>query len=179
MFVSRIGKYCLELGIQVHAFSLMPNHFHLELGIKVQRVITCKTGDILITKLMHRLATSYGVHYNKLYKTSGHVFQGTYKWKRIKTKDYLIFLSRYIHRNPAELASSVKRKRRVEYMSRYRWSSYQYYIGLTTPPKWLNIFHILGCFGSYRKRYQRFVEKSVSKFKQAEKYHGIYLSFQR
>jgi len=179
MFVSRLGRYCLELGIQVLAFSLLPNHFHLELGLKVQRMVSSNAGDMLIAKLMHRLATSYGVHYNKLYKTSGHVFQGTYKWKRILTEDYLVFLSRYIHRNPAVLAGSIKGKQRVAYMSEYRWSSYQYYLGLKAAPKWLNVTHILRHFGGYRQRYRIFVEKSVTKFKQAKKYIGAYMAFSR
>jgi len=80
--------------IELLAFCLMPNHFHLLLYINE------KPFDI--AELLRRLSTSYAVYFNKKYNRVGSLFQGTYKAVRINNDSYLQHISRYIHLNPKD-----------------------------------------------------------------------------
>lgn len=177
LFISRIGEYCILLGISVLAFCIMPNHFHLEISVDVAKNALNRTTDQLVSKFMQKLCTGYGMHFNRSYKTSGHVFQGKYKCKRVPGDDYLIFLSRYIHRNPAEIAGTVKSFRRIAYLRNYKWSSYRYYLGKEYYPTWIDTGRILRRFDQKRSRYQKFVEEDVGNFKRESKYRGVFLKF--
>jgi len=76
------------------AFCLMPNHFHLLLH---------QHEDIKsMEAFMRSLATSYTRYFNTKYKRVGHLFQGVYKASRITSDPYLLHISRYIHMNPKD-----------------------------------------------------------------------------
>ena len=70
------------------AYCLMPNHFHL--------LVYQKTSDT-IYKFMNSLITRYVMYFNKKYKRVGPLFQGIYKAVPVETDEQLIHLSRYIH----------------------------------------------------------------------------------
>jgi len=70
-----------------------------------------------LTKMMRSFVTSYAMYYNRAYGNVGHVFQGRYKARRIENTEDLLWLTRYIHRNPIEFAP----------MDTYHWSSYRAY----------------------------------------------------
>lgn len=137
--------------VNLIAYCLMPNHFHL--------LINQITIDGM-TKLMRRLSTTYVMYFNKKYERVGPLFQGKYKASRIKEDSYLLHLSRYIHLNPEELLT------RSDLVS-YPYSSYPYYLGLKKatwikPHIVLNFFKKkdyllnLKSFNSYKK----FVEEN-------------------
>ena len=94
-------------------YCLMPNHFHLLIG---------QNGDIPISKLILRLATSYSMYFNAKYAHVGHVFQDRFKAAHISHDTYLRHLSAYIHLNP-KVAGLVKTT------SDWEYSSYPSYIG--------------------------------------------------
>ncbi|MFA5933574.1 MAG: transposase [Microgenomates group bacterium] len=75
--------------IDLIAFSLMPNHFHLLIKQK-------SAGSI--DKFMNSLGTRYTMYFNKKYKRVGSLYQGVYKAVLIVTDEQLLQLSRYIHR---------------------------------------------------------------------------------
>jgi putative transposase len=103
----------IEKEVNLIAYCLMPNHFHLILQqISVDGV----------TKLMRRIATTYSMYFNKRYKRVGYLFQGRYKAVLVETDSYLLHLSRYIHLNPSHLTGSN--------LVSYPYSSYKYYLGL-------------------------------------------------
>ncbi|MCL5439105.1 MAG: transposase [Patescibacteria group bacterium] len=79
--------------IELLAYCLIPNHFHLLVKQKSPRSI--KT-------FMQSLLTKYSTYFNKRYKRVGTLFQGTYKAILIEEENYLLHLSRYIHLNPAK-----------------------------------------------------------------------------
>lgn len=93
------------------AFCLMPNHFHLLL---FQEEATA------ITKLLQSVCTGYAMYYNKRYGRSGRLFEGVYKASLIKEGSYWLHISRYIHLNPLDIG--------VDFRS-YAFSSYKYYVG--------------------------------------------------
>lgn len=112
-FLSRLNKYFLDQ-IDLVAFCLMPNHYHLLVKIN-------ETG--FLEKGMQKFSLSYVKAINKKYGKIGHLFQSRYKSKLIPGNDYLLHLSRYIHLNPVR-ANLVKKP------ENWRHSSYRHYIGL-------------------------------------------------
>lgn len=77
--------------IELLAFCLMPNHFHL---------LMYQKDAMAMTELLHKVATSYTGYFNKKYKRSGPLFQDRFKASQISLDEYLIHVSRYIHLNP-------------------------------------------------------------------------------
>lgn len=116
-----------KLLIEILAFALMPNHFHLL--VRQKR----KNG---IVKFMQKLGTGYTNYFNKKYERVGGLFQGRFKAVLVNEEKHLIHLPFYIHTNPLDLiygiygsSTSIDWKRQIEYLEHYRWSSYLDYIG--------------------------------------------------
>src|SRR3989338_465949 len=66
--------------VEIGAFCLMSNHFHLLVRQKV------KGG---VSKFMQKLITGYVMYYNKRHKRVGPLFQGKFKSKDIVDDNYL------------------------------------------------------------------------------------------
>lgn len=98
--------------VDLLAYCLMPNHFHLLIKQKTREGIT---------KFMSRLAISYVMYFNKKYKRQGRLFQGIYKAAYIAEDPYLLHVSRYLHLNPSELTGMIP-------VREYPYSSYAYYL---------------------------------------------------
>jgi len=112
-FLSRLSKYFLDQ-IDIAAFCLMPNHYHLLVKIN-------ETGSL--EKGMQKFIVSYSKAINTKYGRVGHLFQSRYKSKLIPGNDYLLHLSRYIHLNPV-------RAKLVSKPEEWKHSSYRHFIGL-------------------------------------------------
>ncbi|MCL5969892.1 MAG: transposase, partial [Patescibacteria group bacterium] len=106
-------EYKDKFGVTVLGYCLMPNHFHF---------LVKQDTDLPITFFMLRLGTSYAKYFNIKYDQVGSLFQGRFKAKLIESDEYLLQVSRYIHRNP--ISSSTPG---VE-LALYPWSSYSVYI---------------------------------------------------
>ncbi len=78
--------------VELYAFAIMPNHFHL---------ILKPEGSEDISKYMQWISTSYVRFYNKIYKTSGHLWQGRYKNFIVKKDNYFANLYSYVLQNPS------------------------------------------------------------------------------
>jgi putative transposase len=97
-FVSLMYQGKQRNPIQVLAFCLMPNHFHLVL----------KPSDSEgLSKYMQWLMTSHVRRYHKHYSTSGHIWQGRFKSFPIQLDNHLLTVMRYVERNP--VASNLVR----------------------------------------------------------------------
>ena len=120
--------------IEVLAYCLMPNHFHLLL-------FQIEKGGM--SKLMHGIMTSYSRYFNVKYKRSGPLFESRYKGSRISSDEYLLHISRYIHLNPGEWID-------------YPHSSIRAYL-YNDIPDWMNKKHIAQLYGSAVK-YHEFLE---------------------
>ncbi|KKU87803.1 MAG: hypothetical protein UY16_C0018G0008 [Candidatus Gottesmanbacteria bacterium GW2011_GWA2_47_9] len=125
--------------VQLLVYCLMPNHFHLLLK---------QLDPTAMTEFMRSICTSYGMYFNKKYKRVGPLFQSVFKAVDIEEDNYLLWVSRYIHRNPIDFATNA-------------YSSYRDYLGKRNT-EWLNTKLILDYFSSsiFRKinSYQRFVD---------------------
>lgn len=82
---------CFSEGIELLAYCLMPNHFHL--------LVYTKDNNSM-TEFMRSVATSYVRYFNDKYERVGPLFQDRYKAKMIINEAYLLHISRYIHLNP-------------------------------------------------------------------------------
>ncbi len=127
----------------------MLNHFHFLLR---------QDNDIPITSFMLGLGTSYAKYFNIKYGEVGSLFQDRFKAKLVEKDEYLLQLSRYIHRNPKEI---LLRTPGVE-LADYRWSSYPSYINKDNKDKndIVDTSFVLNYFAKDDPRgdYRKFVE---------------------
>lgn len=137
--------HTLALEIDLIAFCLMPNHYHL---LVKQKTING------ITKLTRAVCTNYVMYFNKKYDRVGTLFQGKYKAALVDNDSYILHLSRYIHLNPYP-GSDPKS---------YPYSSYSYYLG-DKKANWLRFEDIRKNFKTAKRigpndyfSYQSFVE---------------------
>ena len=124
--------------IKLLAYCLMPNHFHL--------LIHQKEADS-IDKFSNSLFTRYSMYFNKKYKRVGPLFQDLYKAILVQSEEQLLWLSRYIHRNPKDSLQGSP-------LQSYKHSSYSEYLKNKTR-KWIKSEEILSYFQS---PYKEFVE---------------------
>lgn len=138
--------------VELVAFCIMPNHFHLILKEVEERGIS---------SYMQRILNAYGKYYNTKYQKSGHVFQGAFRSSHIGDDRYMHHLSAYIHRNPRELRGWVNKE------SWYAWSSFQDFIGKNRWGSLLVPDVVMGEFKD-KNHYEKFVKTSPSKRLQDE-----------
>lgn len=139
---SNLIKGNLAGEVELLAYCLMPNHYHMLLTHTTQNGIE---------KFMRQLTSAYSSYFNKRYKRMGPLFQSTYKAIQVDTEPYLIHLSRYIHQNPLERGAALKE---------YIWSSYQYYLKESLTPPWLSTETLSSFFNQNNPNlsYESFVE---------------------
>ncbi|MGH8103556.1 MAG: REP-associated tyrosine transposase [bacterium] len=133
--------------VTLHAFVLMPNHFHL--------LLETPRGNL--SAFMHDLNTAYTVYFNHKHRREGHLFRGRYKSLLVERETYLLAVSRYIHLNPVRAGLAKEPED-------YLWCSYRAYMGLEDMP-WLTKSEGLSNFGEGAvavQRYGTYVEDGVS-----------------
>ena len=159
-FLEILSKTRNLYGVEVHAYVLMENHFHLVL----------MTPEANLSSFMQRFNTTYTIYYNRRHKRRGHLYQGRYKAILIEEDSYLLELSRYVHLNPVRIkrysAIGIREKRNI--MERYGWSSYNGYVNLKKRQTLVNYNKILGMIGGKEdkergRRYERFVIGGILK----------------
>ena len=135
-FLRQMRKYLVIDVLDVIAYCLMPNHYHLLLRLNADN----------FSRPMQRLALSYTKAINKRYERVGSLFQGRFQAVCVDRGEYLVHLSRYIHLNPV-VAKLVERPEDWEF------SSYREYIGLRagTLPKTEAVLSQFSSVGAYRE----------------------------
>ncbi len=130
--------------IEIYSYCLMPNHFHFLLKQKE---------DGGITHFIRKFANSYTRFFNTKYDRVGPLFQGTFKAKLVNSDEYLLQVSKYIHRNPLKLCGGN--------LSSYSYSSYSYYLSKDIHP-FCNTEFILSYFPdtNLKLNYKSFVEET-------------------
>lgn len=123
--VPRGSTYVYERGdtlVDILAYCLMPNHFHLLIRGKE---------DGGTSLFMQKLLTAYSMYFNTKYARTGTLFEGKFKAKHADSDEYLKYLFAYIHLNPIKIIDSKWKEfgiqNRVEaqdYLTDYKYSSY-------------------------------------------------------
>lgn len=111
--------------VDICAYSLMPNHFHLLLKEKTPGGIS---------RFMGRLLTSFSMYMNKKYERTGPLMCRPFRAKHVDSDEYFRWLVSYIHANPVELIEEnwkqklIKNpKESAKFLNEYIYSSYYDY----------------------------------------------------
>ena len=131
-----------ETIVDIGAYCLMPNHFHI---LSFEKVV----GGI--SKYTRKLMTAYSMYFNKKYKRTGKLYEGVFKSTHANSNNYLKYLYSYIHLNPAKLIDKNWRenkdrdsKKLLEYVFSYPYSSLREYVNfksqITNLSKFPNYF---------------------------------------
>ena len=153
--LQQIGKYKKEekresrkLLIDIIAFCLMDNHYHLMVR---QRV------DGGISKFVQKFGTGYTHYFNQRHERSGVLFQGKFKSVLVSGDSQFNFLPLYIHANPLDKKFKGWRekemenpKQAIEFLKKYRWSSFLDYVGIKNFPSVTQRELLLEYFGGER-----------------------------
>jgi len=162
LFLDTFGEMADRYDIDLFAYVLMDNHYHLLL----------KTHQANLSKAMQWFGTAYTRRFNITHNRSGHLFQGRFKSFIVQNDAYLNQLSWYIHRNP--LRAGI-----VQRLADYRWSSYPVYAYRKTAPVWLKTGLILSQYGAedphkvYRKKVQDYAGEEHLLFEDLR--YGLFL----
>lgn len=122
--VGKKGAWKIHDGdlVKIHAFTLLDNHFHLE----IEQLV-----DNGCQRFLHRLMMGYTKYFNQKYNRVGPLFQGRYKSKWIDNDFYSEWIKPYIHLNILDEAFPqwregvlVNPKKAIQYALDYTWSDF-------------------------------------------------------
>lgn len=126
--ISKNNRFSYEIGhtiVDIGAYCLMPNHFHLLVRSK---------DDSSISLFMKKLLTGYSMYFNKKYNRNGVLFQGVFRSQHVSRDEYLKYLFSYIHLNPVKIIDPEWKDEGIKdlkatknYLANYVFSSYQDY----------------------------------------------------
>lgn len=126
-YMNRYVKKERKLLVDIHAFCLMPNHYHLLLTPRMENGIPT---------FMKKLNMGYAKYFNEKYKRIGALFQGRYKSVMVTKETHFMYLPYYIHCNPLDLITPEWREKElrnyqkaINFLESYRWSSHLDYSG--------------------------------------------------
>ena len=124
-----IARACAKTNARVHAYCLMTNHYHL----------LVETPDANLDEVMRLAWGKYVRYFNDKYGKDGRLCRDRYKAILIDSDEYLLAVSRYIHRNPLAFWDKP--------LEEYRWSSYAAFTGDRPHQVWLEIDQTLEVAG--------------------------------
>lgn len=117
-----------ETLVDIGAYTLMPNHFHLLIKSKNEK-------DTAL--FLQRLLLSYAKYFNYKNDRTGALFQGKSKAEHLTNNLYLRYIYSYIHLNIVKLVQSdwketgIKNIKKVkESLNNYKFSSFLDYLGV-------------------------------------------------
>ena len=135
-FLKTLAEACQKTSWQVHAYCLMPNHYHLVL----------ESPNANLVAGMAWLQSTYTIRLNHRHKLIGHVLSGRYKAQLVEGSGngYLRTACDYVHLNPVR-AHLLKAQERL---LAYPWSSLGYYLAAPEHrPHWARVDRLLGEHG--------------------------------
>ena len=146
-FLGAVAELPERFALEVHAFVLMSNHYHL----------LTRTTEANLSHAIRWLNVTYAIKFNWAHRWRGTVFQGRFKSVLIQEENKAVEVARYIHLNPVRigglgLSKSDQRKarvlgcenpgeelvkRRLETLRNHQWSSWRIYLAAEGNPGWL------------------------------------------
>jgi REP-associated tyrosine transposase len=186
-FLELLGQWVERFRIRLHAYVLMPNHYHL----------LAETTETNLSQSMQWLNVSYTVWFNRRHQRVGHLFQGRFKSVIVDPQTWALGLSRYIHLNPVRvralgLDKAAQRRhrqgaskkpspevvqQRLKQLGSFGWSSYPAYAGYVKVPAWLCCTTVLAFGGGApeqrAKQYRRYVKEAVCEGQAERPWEGL------
>lgn len=129
-YLALLGQVVERCGWRCLAFVLMHNHVHL----------LVMTPEPCLGRGMQRLHGVYAQYFNRRHSRSGHLFQGRFGTKVMRSDAQLLLAARYIARNPVKAGLCGE-------PTEYRWSSHPATLN-GARPRWLDTPLLLGYFGA-------------------------------
>lgn len=120
-YVDALAQAVEQFGLRLHAYCLMPNHYHLIVG----------TPRGNLSRAMAWLQTTYTTRFNRRHRRSGHLFQGRFKAHLVEADEYARWLVEYVHLNPVrprDRGAPIPVEL-AQVLARYPWSSHLDYAG--------------------------------------------------
>ena len=132
VFLEVLAELPTRFGVVVHAYVLMPNHYHL--------LLTCPRGNL--SRAMRHLGAQFTARLNPAHPNwDGPVFRGRFKNRVVQDDAYWMHLLAYIHLNPV-------RAHLTKDPDASRWSSHAAYVGRERAPQWLSIDDLRDMYGT-------------------------------
>jgi putative transposase len=120
LFLKVLAQAVEKWKIRIHAYSLMPNHYHL--------LIETPLGNL--SRALRHIDGIYTQKINQIYHRDGPLLRGRFKSILVQEETYFLELVRYIHLNAV-------RAKIVPSPELDPHSSHSTYLGLTPPLPWL------------------------------------------
>lgn len=121
-FLALLGQLESDFGMQVLAYVLMGNHYHLIL----------RSCDGRLSESMQYLDGRYARRFNAVHERTGALFQGRFHSQTIVTDAHREMAGRYLHLNPFRAGL-------VDRPVGYRWSSLDAYVAGYSHVRWLHL----------------------------------------
>lgn len=164
-FLGLVAELPERFLLEVHAFVLMDNHYHL--------LLRCRESNL--SEAVRWLQVSYAARFNGAHRRRGHVFQGRFKSMLLLDEGAMDEVGRYIHLNPVRISGLGLSKtdqqrarvircpdpgkelvsRRVAVLREHAWSSWRMYSGLEPAAAWLCRDRLQGGCGGRSLKEQR------------------------
>ncbi|MEE9153581.1 MAG: transposase [candidate division NC10 bacterium] len=139
-FLEGLGEVHARWGLQIFAYCLMRNHYHL----------CVQTPRVPLSRIMRHVDGVYTQRYNRRHRRDGPLFRGRYRAIVVEADRYLLAVMRYIHQNPVATDQVARPER-------YQWSSLRYYLSPHGRPLWLETKTPLGHFGGRKPAFLAFM----------------------
>lgn len=156
-FLRLLGRSLDIFEVQLLAYALMPNHFHL--------LVCTPKGNL--SAFMRHFNISYTGSFNRRYNRSGHLYQGRYKAFLIDKDNYLLEVSRYIHLNPLRMKSPKSVERSWQDLLLNESTSLPGYLHLKDRKAFIHYTAILDYFGGDHRKsmndYKRFMAEGLER----------------
>jgi len=158
-FLDTVAEAHRLWGIEVFAYCLMGNHYHLCL----------RTPRRNLSRVMRHIDGIYTQRFNRSHGRDGTLFRGRYKAILVEESEYLAAVIRYIHLNAVDAGI-------VKMPEDYRWASHRYYRQTKGAPSWLNTAQGVEQIGG-RQSFHEFVlsgnEESLKRYYEAKRQSPI------
>lgn len=145
-YLATIAESSSKYACRLFAYVLMTNHVH----------IVIQTARPSISKMMWFVQGHHATFLNRKYGRYGHLFASRFHSRVIKTNEYLLQCTCYIHLNPVHAGL-------VRNPEDYAWSTYRNYAHEERGESFLDVAPVLGLLATSRSQareaYVAFVEQ--------------------
>lgn len=130
LFLDLLEEASDAFELEIHAFCLMPNHYHL--------LVRSRHGNL--SRAMKQLNSTYTQRVNLRHGWDGPVFRGRFRSQLIQDESQLPYLLAYIHLNPLRSGLVTRLD------SPHCWTSHRRYLGRDISPEWLTTSYFEAVF---------------------------------